>query len=163
MHIAGVVFANLSGTELVHVPYTGAPAAMAAIIAGDIGMGFFNIPAAMGLIASGDLRPLAVTGINRSPTLPELPALDELGLKGYDVSTWLGFIAPAGTPAPIIEKLNATLNRIFARPALRAGLIARGYDLPPIPLGPPSALAQLIRDDLAKWPAIVRAAGAKAE
>jgi tripartite-type tricarboxylate transporter receptor subunit TctC len=163
MHVAGVVFANLSNTELVQVPYTGAPAAMAAIVAGDVDLGFFNIPAAMGLIAAGDLRPLAVTSIRRSPTLPDLPTLDEAGLKGYDVATWIGFIAPAGTPAPIVDRLNGALDRIFSQPAFREKLTRQGFDLQPIPLGPPSAFARLIQDDLAKWSAIVRAAGARAE
>jgi len=163
MHIAGVVFANLTKTELLHVPYTGAPAAMQAIIAGDVDMGFFNVPAAMGLIQAKKLRALAVTGIKRSPAMPDLPTIDQAGVKGYDVATWIGFIAPAATPTPIVTKLNTTLDKIFAQPAFREKLTARGYDLQPSPLGPPSAFAQLIRDDLAKWPPIVKAAGAKAE
>ena len=163
MHIAGAVFGNLSDTKLLHVPYTGAPAAMAAIVAGDIDMGFFNIPAAAGLIKGKKLRPLAVTGIKRSPAMPDMPTLDEVGLKGYDVGSWIAFIAPASTPAPIVTKLNTTLDRIFAQPAFREKLTAAGYDLQPIPLGPPAALGQLIRDDLAKWTPIIKAAGATAE
>lgn len=163
MHIAGVVFANLSQTTLLHVPYTGAPQAMAAIIAGDVDMGFFNVPAAMGLIKAKKLRALAVTGSKRSPAMPDLPTLDEAGVKGYEVATWIGFIAPAATPAPIVAKVNSTLDRIFSQPAFREKLTAQGYDLQPIPLGPPSAFEQLIRDDLAKWVPIVKAAGAKAD
>lgn len=163
MHIAGAVFGNLSKTELLHVPYTGAPQAMAAIVAGDVDMGFFNVPAAMGLIKGKKLRPLAVTGIKRSPTMPDMPTLDESGLKGYDVGSWIAFIAPAGTPASIVTKLNSTLDRIFAQPAFREKLTASGYDLQPIPLGQPAALGQLIRDDLAKWTPIIKATGAKAE
>lgn len=163
MHIAGVMFGNLSKTELTHVPFTSAPAAMTAIIAGDIDLGFFNIPAAKGLVEAGELRPLAVTSIRRSSALPDMPTIDEAALKGYDVATWIGFIAPAGTPASVIGRLNNAFNHIFAQPALRQKLTAQGYDLQPVPLGPPSAFAQLIQDDLAKWPAIVKAAGAKAE
>jgi tripartite-type tricarboxylate transporter receptor subunit TctC len=163
MHIAGVTFGNLSKTELLHVPYTGAPAAMAAIVAGDVDMGFFNVPAARGLIQGKKLRALAVTGIKRTPTMPDMPTLDELGLKGYDVGSWIAFIAPAGTPAPVIAKLNSTLDRVFAQPAFREKLTAAGYDLQPIPLGSPSALGQLIRDDLAKWTPIIKASGAKVE
>lgn len=163
MHIAGVVFGDLTKTGLTHVPYTGAPAAMQAIVAGDVDMGFFNIPAALGLIKAKRLRPLAVTSSSRSNTLPDLPTLDQAGVKGYDVGTWIGFIAPAATPTPIINKLNATFDKIFAQPEFREKLITRGYNLQPIPLGPPSAFAQLIRDDLAKWPPIIKAAGAKAD
>lgn len=163
MHIAGAVFGDLTKTELVHVPYTGAPAAMAAIVAGNVDMGFFNVPAAAGLIKGKKLRALAVTGIKRSPTMPEMPTLDESGLKGYDVGSWIAFIAPAGTPQPIVTKLNTTLDRIFAQPAFREKLTAAGYDLQPVPLGPPSALAQLIKDDLVKWPPIIKATGAKAD
>jgi tripartite-type tricarboxylate transporter receptor subunit TctC len=163
MHIAGVVFGNLSKTELTHVPYTGAPQAMSAIVAGDVDLGFFNVPAAAGLIKGKKLRPLAVTGIKRSPTMPEMPTLDELGLKGYDVGSWIAFIAPAGTPQPIVTKLNTTLDKIFAQPAFREKLTAAGYDLQPVPIGPPSALGNLIKEDLVKWPPIIKAAGAKAD
>lgn len=163
MHVAGVVFARATDTELTHVPYTGAPAAMAAIISGDVDTGFFNIPAAKGLIAAGDLRPLAVTTARRSPSLPDLPTLEEAGLRGYDVSTWIGFVAPAGTPPAIIERIHGALDRVLSRPALREKLTTQGFDLAPVPLGGPAEFSRLIQDDLAKWPAIVRAAGAKAE
>ena len=163
MHIAGVVFGNLTKTELLHVPFTGAPQAMQAIVAGDVDFGFFNVPAAMGLIKGKKLRPLAVTNTVRSATMPDIPTLDQAGVKGYEVGTWIGFIAPTGTPAPIVTKLNATLDKVFTQPAFREKLTTAGYDLQPVPLGPPSAFAQLIKDDLAKWPPIIKAAGAKAE
>jgi tripartite-type tricarboxylate transporter receptor subunit TctC len=163
MHIAGVVFGNLSITKLLHVPYTGAPQAMAAIVAGDVDMGFFNVPAAAALIKGKKLRPLAVTGIKRSPAMPEMPTLDEVGLKGYDVGSWIGFIAPAATPQPVISKLNTTLDQIFAQPAFREKLTAAGYDLQPMPLGQPAAFGRLIQDDLEKWLPIMKAVGATAD
>jgi tripartite-type tricarboxylate transporter receptor subunit TctC len=163
MHIAGIVFSNLSNTKLLHVPYTGAPQAMSAIVAGDVDVGFFNVPAAAALIKAKKLRPLAVTGIKRSPAMPEMPTLDEVGLKGYDVGSWIGFIAPAATPQPIITKLNTTLDRIFAEPAFREKLTAAGYDLQPVPLGQPATFGRLIQDDLAKWIPIMKAAGATAD
>ena len=163
MHVAGAVFARAIHTELTHVPYTGAPAAMTAIISGDVDTGFFNIPAAKGLIAAGDLRPLAVTTARRSASLPELPTLEEAGLRDYDVSTWIGFVAPAGTPPAIIERIHGALDRVLSRPALREKLTTQGFDLAPVPLGGPAEFSRLIQDDLAKWPAIVREAGAKAE
>ncbi|WP_052389854.1 Bug family tripartite tricarboxylate transporter substrate binding protein [Belnapia moabensis] len=163
MHVAGAIFARANSTELTHVPYTGAPAAMTAIISGDVDTGFFNIPAAKGLIAAGDLRPLAVTTARRSASLPELPTLEEAGLRDYDVSTWLGLVAPAGTPPAIIERIHGALTEVLARPALREKLTAQGFDLPPLPLGGPAEFSRLIRDDLAKWPAIMREAGVKPE
>ncbi len=163
MHVAGVMFARATGTELTHVPYTGAPAAMTAIISGDVDTGFFNIPAAKGLIAAGDLRPLAITTARRSASLPDLPTLEEAGLRDYDVSTWLGFVAPAGTPPAIIERIHGALDQILSRPALREKLTAQGFDLPPLRLGGPAEFSRLIQDDLAKWPAIMRAAGVKPE
>jgi tripartite-type tricarboxylate transporter receptor subunit TctC len=163
MHIAGIVFSNLSNTKLLHVPFTGAPQAMSAIISGDVDVGFFNVPAAAPLIKGKKLRALAVTGIKRSPAMPEMPTLDEVGLKGYDVGSWIGFIAPVATPQPIISKLNATLDQIFTQPAFREKLTAAGYDLQPMPLGQPAAMGRLIQEDLAIWVPIIKEAGAKAE
>ena len=163
MHVAGAIFARATRTELTHVPYTGAPAAMTAIISGEVDTGFFNIPAAKGLIAAGDLRPLAVTTARRSASLPELPTLEEAGLRDYDVSTWLGLVAPAGTPPAIIERVHGALTKVLSRPALRERLTAQGFDLPPLPLGGPAEFSRLIRDDLAKWPAIMRETGVKPE
>lgn len=163
MHVAGAIFARATGTELTHVPYTGAPAAMTAIISGDVDTGFFNIPAAKGLIAAGDLRPLAVTTARRSASLPDLPTLEEAGLRDYDVSTWLGFVAPAGTPPAITERIHGALGQILSQPALREKLTAQGFDLPSLPLGGPAEFSRLIRDDLAKWPAIMREAGVRPE
>ncbi|MBL6080527.1 tripartite tricarboxylate transporter substrate binding protein [Belnapia sp. T18] len=163
MHIAGAMFARTTDTELTHIPYTGAPAAMTAIISGDVDTGFFNIPAAKGLLAAGDLRPLAVTAMRRSASLPDLPTLEEAGLQNYDVSTWLGLVAPAGTPPLIIERIHKTLDQILSQPALREKLTTQGFDLPPGSVPGPAEFLQLIQDDLAKWPAILRQAGAKPE
>jgi tripartite-type tricarboxylate transporter receptor subunit TctC len=86
-----------------------------------------------------------------------------VGLKGYDVGSWIGFIAPVATPQPIISKLNATLDQIFTQPAFREKLTAAGYDLQPMPLGQPAAMGRLIQEDLAIWVPIIKEAGAKAE
>jgi tripartite-type tricarboxylate transporter receptor subunit TctC len=111
MHIAGVMFGNLSKTQLTHVPFTSAPAAMTAILAGDIDMGFFNIPAAKGLIDSGELRPLAMISIKRSATLPDIPTINDGCGEGLRRGHWIGFIAPAGTPLPVVTKLDHALIR----------------------------------------------------
>lgn len=163
MHVAGAVFGNMAHVQLMHIPYTGAPQAMNAIIAGDVDMGFFNIAAARALIDGKKLRALGVTGAKRSLLMPDTPSLQEAGLEGYDVGTWLGLVAPAGTPQPIIMKLNGALNRIFSKPDFRAKLESMGNGVMPVPLGSPEDFAQVIQDDFAKWPALLEAAGIKAE
>jgi tripartite-type tricarboxylate transporter receptor subunit TctC len=93
--------------------------------------------------------------------LPELPTLDEAGVPGYEVNTWFGFVAPAGTPREVIGRLNAEIGRILASPAVRDKLAAQGFDL--APAAPPESFEKLIRDDLAKWIPVVKAAGAKVD
>ncbi|MCC6380798.1 MAG: tripartite tricarboxylate transporter substrate binding protein [Burkholderiales bacterium] len=159
-HLSGVLFANLTDTKLVHVPYKGSPQGVQAVMAGEVAMGFFNTPTVIGQIKGGQVRPLGVTSLTRSPLLPDLPTLDEQGIKGYEVNTWFGFVAPAGTPPDVVAKLNAEFNRIFASPAAKEKLGPQGFDLPP-PKSP-AEFASIISGDMVKWVPIVKAAGATA-
>ena len=113
-HLAGVLFGRVTGTDLVHVPYKSAPQGVLAVMANEVTMGFFNTPMVIGQIKDGKLKALGVTSLQRSPLLPSVPTLDEQGVKGYEVNTWAGFVAPAGTPPEIVARLNAALNKIFA-------------------------------------------------
>ena len=115
-HLSGVLFGRVTDTQLTHVPYKGAPQGVMAVMAGEVSMGFFNTPTVIGQIKEGKVRALGVTSLKRSPLLPDVPTLDELGIKGYEVNTWFGFVAPAGTPPDVVARLNAELNRIFASP-----------------------------------------------
>jgi tripartite-type tricarboxylate transporter receptor subunit TctC len=159
-HLSGVLFGQVTDTKLVHVPYKGAPQGVQAVMAGEVAMGFFNTPTVISQIKGGLARPLGVTSLKRSPLLPDVPTLDEQGIKGYEVNTWFGFVAPAGTPPDVVAKLNTELNRIFASQEARDKLGPQGFDLAP-PMTP-ATFGKLIVDDLAKWVPIVKAAGATA-
>ena len=158
-HMSGVLFAKLTGTQLLHVPYKGAPQGIVAVMTGEVAMGFYNTPTVIAQIREGKLKALAVTSVARSPLLPQLPTLDESGVKGYDVDTWFGFVAPAGTPRDVIERLHDALAKAVATPAIRDKLAAQGFELAPVES--PAAFGKVIRDDLAKWPPIIRASGAR--
>ena len=159
-HLSGVLFGQLTGTQLVHVPYKGAPQGVQAVMAGEVAMGFFNTPTVIAQIKAGSVKPLGVTSLARSPLLPNVPTLDEQGIKGYEVNTWFGFVAPAGTPADVVAKLNTEFNRIFASAEAKDKLGPQGFDLAP-PMAP-AAFGKIVADDLAKWVPIVKAAGATA-
>jgi tripartite-type tricarboxylate transporter receptor subunit TctC len=160
-HLSGVLFGRATGTDLVHVPYRSAPQAVLAVVSNEVTMGFFNIPLVIGQIKSGKLKALAVTSLERSPLLPSVPTLDEQGVKEYEVNPWGGFVAPAGTPPEIIERLNGELTKILASAEAKEKLEALGFDLPP-PLTP-AAFTRLIADDLTRWLPVVKAIRAKAD
>lgn len=160
-HLSGVLFGNVTGTQLTHVPYKGAPQGVQAVMSGEVAMGFFNTPTVISQIKGGLVRPLGVTSLKRSPLLPSVPTLDEQGIKGYEVNTWFGFVAPAGTPSDVVAKLNAEFNRIFQSAEAKDKLGPQGFDLAP-PMTP-AAFGKVIADDLASWVPIVRAAGAKVD
>ena len=160
-HLSGVLFSQLTGTELLHVPYKGAPQGILAVMTGEVNMGFYNMPTVISQIRDGKLKALAVTSLTRSALLPQVPTLDASGVKGYEVNTWFGFAAPAGTPPEIVNRLHNDIGKILATPAMREKLAAQGFDL--APLQSPASFAALIRDDLAKWPAIIKASGAKVD
>lgn len=158
-HIAGVLFGKVTGTELLHVPYRGAPQGVLAVMAEEVTMGFFNTLAVIQPIRDGRVKALAVTSLQRLPMLPNVPTLDEQGISGFEVRTWAGLVAPAGTPPEIVERLNGELNRIFAGAEIKERLVAQGHELS-APLTP-AEFSRLIADDLTHWVPIVKAAGAK--
>ena len=160
-HLSGVLFSQLTGTRMLHVPYKGAPQGIFAVMSGEVNVGFFNTPTVISQIKDGKLKALAVTSKERSPLLPELPTLDSSAVKGYEVNTWFGFVAPAGTPAEIVNRLHGEIAKILATPAVRDKLMAQGFDLAPVQ--PPSAFMALIRQDMEKWPPIIKASGAKVD
>jgi tripartite-type tricarboxylate transporter receptor subunit TctC len=160
-HLSGVLFARQTGTDLLHVPYKGAPQGILAVMSGEVAVGFFNTPTVISQIKDGKLRALGVTSLARSPLLPGVPTLDEQGIKGYEVNTWFGFVAPAGTPDAIVDRLNQTFSRIFAGAEARDKLLPMGFDL--APATSPAAFSRLVADDLARWVPVVKASGAKAD
>jgi tripartite-type tricarboxylate transporter receptor subunit TctC len=160
-HLGGVLFASIAGVEITHVPHLVSVDGVNRIVAGDITMGFFNLPTVIAQIRAGKLKALGVTSLARSPHLPEVPTLDAGGLKGYDLVTWFGFGAPAGTPPDIVQRLRDEFARAAADPTVKAKLDEAGLD--PIDQLQPAEFARLIESDLAKWTPIIKAAGASAE
>lgn len=150
-HIAGVVLGQYLGKPLMHVAYTGAPQGLVAVMSKEVDLGLYNIPAAIGLIRGGKLKPLAVTSLGRSPLLPDVPSLNESGLKDFEVTLWFGIIAPAGVPPERVARLHQELDAAMRQPALRAKLTEQGYDVAPTPLAPPADFRALIGRDLDKW------------
>jgi tripartite-type tricarboxylate transporter receptor subunit TctC len=154
-HLGGVLFASIAGVEITHVPHLVSVDGINKIVNGEITMGFFNIPTVIGQIKAGKLKALGVTSLTRSPHLPNVPTLDASGLKGYDLVTWFGFGAPAGTPPEIVQRLRDEFAKAASDPVVKAKLDEAGLD--PIDQMQPAEFARLIASDLAKWTPIIKA------
>jgi tripartite-type tricarboxylate transporter receptor subunit TctC len=159
-HLTGALFAQLTGTKLVHVPYKGGGPAAVALISGEVTMILGEPATIVGFVKSGRVRALAVTGAKRAPAMPELPTIAEAGVAGYEATSWNGMLAPAGTPADIIRRLNADFNRIIATPDMNKRMLDNGYE--PVG-GPPERFGELIRAEIAKWAPVVAAAGVRVD
>jgi len=159
-HLTGALFAQLTGTKLVHVPYKGGGPAAVALISGEVTMILGEPATIVGFVKSGRVRALGVTGAKRAPALPELPTIAEAGVKGYEATSWNGMLAPAGTPSEVIKRLNADFNRIIAAPEMKKRMLDHGYE--PVG-GPPERLGELIRAEIAKWAPVVKAAGVQVD
>ena len=159
-HLSAELFKSMAGVDIVHIPYKGASMALNDLITGNVVMFMGNLPPAMGHIKAGRIRALAVTTRTRSKFVPELPTIDESGLKGFETVAWFGLIAPAGTPAEIIGKTRDEVARILQTPELRERIDALGGE----PVGnTPQEFAAIIRADIAKWRRVVDQAGIKAD
>ncbi|MFL5099963.1 MAG: Bug family tripartite tricarboxylate transporter substrate binding protein, partial [Xanthobacteraceae bacterium] len=157
-HVGGELFKFMSGTEIVHIPYRGGAAAINDLIAGRVQLMFESLNSIAPHARSGTVRALAVTGEQRSSGFPDLPTVAEAGVPGYAAPTWSGVIGPAGIPRPIVDKLNAAINRAIASPAFRQRFAAIGDE----PAGgTPEEFAQTIAKDSAKWAEVVARSGAK--
>jgi tripartite-type tricarboxylate transporter receptor subunit TctC len=159
-HLAGELFKIDAGVDIVHVPYKGAAPAMQALLAGDTQLMFDNLANAMAQVKAGKLRALAVTTAERSKLAPELPTMAESGLQGFDISTWFGLFAPAGTPPDVVAKWNADVTRILTAPDMRDRLLAQGAEPAP---DSPADFARFIAAEAAKYARIVRTSGAKVD
>jgi len=159
-HLAGELFKVDTGVDMVHVPYKGGAPAMQALLAGDTQLMFDNLANSMPQVKAGKLRALAVTTSQRSKLVPELPTMAEAGVPGFDISTWFGLLAPAGTPAAVIAKWNADVTRILEAPEMRERLAAQGAEA--VPTTPPQ-FGAFIAAELAKYARIVKASGAKVD
>jgi tripartite-type tricarboxylate transporter receptor subunit TctC len=159
-HLAGELFKLMAKVDIVHVPYKGTPQAMVDLVAGQVQMSFTSLASGVPLIKSGRLRALATTGLKRNPLLAGLPTVDESGLKGFEVNAWQGILAPAGTPAPVIAKLNEGIVRTLEMSDVKErlgsiGLVAAGST--------PERFAEYLRSESVKWAGVVKAAGVRAD
>jgi tripartite-type tricarboxylate transporter receptor subunit TctC len=159
-HLAGELFNLVTGAKLVHVPYKGVNLAMQDVLAGNVHLVFIGIPAAVPHIKAGKLRALALVAPQRSSALPDVPTVAEAGLRDFEVTTWYGVLAPAGTPKNVVTRLNTELVRIMHSPELKEKLAATGTD----PLtSTPEEFAAYIQREIAKWGDVIRKAGVKAD
>jgi tripartite-type tricarboxylate transporter receptor subunit TctC len=159
-HIAGEMFQVMAGVKLIHVPYKGAGPAVNDLLGGQIPLMFGPSPVVVPMVQAGRLRPLAFTGLKRSSQLPDVPTVDEAGVKGYENSGWYGMYGPRGVPKAIVARLNAALVAIVQMPDTRERFAALNLE----PVGSsPEQFAQFLKDDLEKYARIAKAAGIKPE
>lgn len=159
IHLAAELLQQMAGIKLMHIPYKGQPAAVTALITGEVSMMPLTMALAKVRIQSGEARPLAVTTPRRSPALPDMPTVAELGYPGYEVSTWFGYLAPAGTPPEIVARLNSEINAALKSPEVEKRLVSLGAELDP---GTPQAFGDYLAADMARWAKVIKQAGIKA-
>ena len=159
-HMAGELFKAMAGVSLVHIPYKGSAGARTDVLGGQLELMFDAIPTMAEHIKSGKVRALATTGRSRSAVLPDVPTMAEAGVPGYEATIWLGLMAPRGTPAAVIDRLNAELGKITSNPEVRKAWAAQGTT--PMTMGT-AEFARYLEDDIAKWSRIVKLSGAKPE
>ena len=160
IHLSTVLFAVTAGIELTHIPYKGTGQALTDVIGGHVAIYFSSPAPAIGLVKEGRLRAIAVTGLTRSPIFPDVPTVAESGLPGFEAVLHYGIIAPAGTPRPIVDKLNAALRGALASDEVKNRLAVEGSE--PMPTTPEEYAADIDREETL-WSAIVKKSGAKAE
>ena len=162
LHLCGEEFkAMAGGLDITHVPYKGSAPMDTDLMGGQISLAFDATPTAMPLAQSGRLHALGAGMLKRLAAMPDLPTLDEQGLKGYECYTWNAILAPAGTPRPIVDKLNAAINKALADPAVSSALEKAGIN--PTPGSTPETTADFIKAELAKWAPIIKASGAQVD
>jgi tripartite-type tricarboxylate transporter receptor subunit TctC len=154
-HLSGELFKSMAGVDILHVPYKGSSQALVDVMAGQVTMLFDNAPSSMPFIEQGKLRAIAVTSMKRLPNLPDVPTIDEAGVKGYESLSWSGIMAPAGTPRRVIDRLNAAIEKILRSDDVKQRFAALGVE--PVG-GPPEAFARHIRAESGKWARVVKAA-----
>jgi tripartite-type tricarboxylate transporter receptor subunit TctC len=159
-HMAGELFKAMAGVSIVHIPYKGSAGARTDVLGGQVEMMFDAIPTMSEHIKSGKVKALATTGKARSVTLPDVPTVSEAGVPGYEATIWLGLMAPKGTPAAVVNKLNAEVSRITGNPDVRRAWAAQGTTA--MTMGT-EEFTKYMNDDIAKWAHIVKISGAKAE
>jgi tripartite-type tricarboxylate transporter receptor subunit TctC len=152
-HLTTMAFAGDAGVKMTHVPYRGSAPATQDLLGGHVNLAFNPMPSALSAVPSGKVRPLVVTSAKRSPLMPDVPTLDELGLKGFDVVSWYGVCAPAGTPKHVLEKLNLEINRAASSPAIRERLRVLGTEARNATI---DEFHALMRKDADRWSRVIK-------
>lgn len=160
IHLSGELFKTMTGVDMMHVPYKGSAPALTDLMGGQVQLMFDNLPSSLAQIKAGKLRAIAVTSAQRSPALPNIPTIAESGLPGFEASSWFGLLAPAGTPAAIVARINADVDQWLQTPEAKEKLLAQGA----IPAGgTPEQFAAHIRAETEKWAKVVKVSGAKVD
>jgi len=157
-HMAAELFKAMSGTDIVHVPHKASGEARTAVIGGHVQMMIDAITTTAPTVQSGQVRALGTTGKARSKLLPEVPTIAEAGVPGYEATIWLGFMAPTGTPQPIIDKLNAEINKVLTKPEVKQAWVNQGAE--PLVMSP-AEFDTYLRADIDKWAKVIQSAGIK--
>jgi len=159
-HMAGELFKAMAGVDIVHVPHKGSDQARTAILGGQVQMMFDAITTMAGSARAGKVKALASSGKTRSPVTPDVPTLAEAGVQGYEATIWLGLMAPAGTPRPILEKLNAEINKVVNAPEVKEAWAKQGA----VPMAMTlEQFDKFLREDIVKWAKVVKLSGAKVD
>jgi len=158
-HLAGEMFKTMAGVDMVHVPYKGTGQSMQDLLAGQHAVAFDTVPAVGPYVRAGKLRPLAVTSAKRLAEFPDIPTVAEAGLPGYQMTTWYGVFAPAGTPVAIVNRLHAEISRAMQTPEVRERLVQIGVD--DTVTRTPEEFAALVRADIARYALVVKATGVR--
>ena len=158
IHMSGAMFTQMTGVDMLHIPYKGSGPAVTDLLGGQVHMMFDNIPSSLPHIKSGKLRALATTGAKRDPALPDLPTMAEAGVPGYESGVWFGLSVPAGTPKDVIQRLNAAAVQVTKALEFIKRMTDLGYNIIP---GTPEDMANMLKAELTRWPPIVKASGAK--
>ena len=160
IHMSGAMFTQLTGTDILHIPYKGSAPAITDLLAGQTNMMFDNIPSALPHIKAGKLIALATTGAKRDPALPDLPTVAEAGVPGYEAGVWMGLMVPAATPKDIIARLNAAAVQGAKSPEYVKRMTDLGYN---IIAGSSEEMARMLEVEIRRWTPIVKASGAKVD
>jgi tripartite-type tricarboxylate transporter receptor subunit TctC len=155
-HLVGALFVTMAHAPLSHVPYKGSSQAMNDVLGGIVKVSFVGVPNALPNLAAGKIKALAVSTRKRYADLPDVPTLDEAGVKGYDATIWLGLLAPPGTPRDIVDKLNGSITKILSTPEARKLMASAGVD---VATSSPEEFARLMHGEFERWGRIVRETG----
>lgn len=159
-HFSGELFSKMANVKMLHVPYRGGAPATLALVAGEVNLTFANYSDALAQLKGGRLKAIAITGAKRFPQSPDIPTIAESGLAGYAVDSWNGLLAPAGTPAPIVERLSAAVQKVLREPSVRKQMTEIGAE----PIGDtPQQFTEFIKKEMARWDQKIRETGIRYE